>query len=117
MDLLDHAFTWAQHHEFTQQQLEYATILQLKILDCKCQMSPDDQRLFSQVYLGMKYKTISPFQLEVHTLIDEATGDTLAAKEQYEKAVHHYRKHYESTMQRPVMKAYKAYVREALGVA
>ncbi len=117
MNHLDHAFKWAQQYDFTPEELEYATILQLKILDAKCQMSPQDQELFSHVYQGIRYKKLSPFKLLVHELIDRATGDTLCAKPTHQKTIHLQRQEHEAHMQRPLMKAYKQMVRERLKVS
>jgi hypothetical protein len=114
MNDLDSVFTWAQHNDFTQEELKYATILQLKILDEKCKMTPEDQEIFKRVYKGISAKEPSLFCQDIHQLIQKASSDELKAIDSYKDLIHTQRVAYEDQMKRPIMKAYKAMVRSAI---
>lgn len=108
------AFNWARNYDFTEEELHYSTILQLKILDAKCQMNDEDQEIFAQVYFGIANKSPSVFIQEIHTLISDAFDGVLRAKADFKEKIHMQRVLLEDAMHRPTMKAYKAMVRAAL---
>lgn len=114
MSYLDSVFAWAQHYDFTQEELKYATILQLKILDEKCKMISEDQEIFSAVYKGISSKKTSPFYQPIHLLIKKASGNRLSAIDGYKDLIHTQRVAYEDQMKRPIMKRYKTMVRASL---
>lgn len=109
------ALIWALGFKFSEQEYEYATILTLKILDKKCKMSNDDQALFMAVYDGMILQEDSPLKEAVHQTIAKAREDNpLEPSEAYKESIHRLCKEAVSTMEKPKMKAYKAFVRSFL---
>lgn len=115
MTELRDALMWALGFKFSEQEYEYATILALKILDKKCKMNEEDQAVFMAVYDGMVLQENSPQSSERHQTIAKAReADPLAPSEAYKETIHALCKEAVSTMEKPKMKAYKAFVRSFL---
>lgn len=113
-DLRD-AMVWALGFKFSEQEYEYATVLTLKILDKKCKMNDEDQALFMAVYDGMGLQENSPFTSELHQVIAAAREkNPLVPSDEYKTAIHEKCKDAVATMEKPKMKAYKAFVRSFL---
>ena len=109
------ALVWALGFKFSEQEYDYATILTLKILDKKCKMNEEDQALFMAVYDGMCLQENSPLNKEVHQTIAKAREDNpLEPSDTYKDVIHQLCKEAVSTMDKPKMKAYKAFVRTYL---
>ena len=72
MNDLSRVYEWAKTYDFNKVELEYATILALKILDRQCQMDDDNYNLFIHVYDGICDKENTPFNKEVHQTIQKA---------------------------------------------
>jgi hypothetical protein len=115
MDDLSIAYEWAKTYDFTEQELQYATILALKILDGQCKMDYDNYNLFMSVYDGISDKNPSPFDKKVHQIIELArSDDPIIPKQEYQEAIHTLRITMMENMQKPLMKAYKQRVWNAL---
>jgi len=109
------ALIWALGFKFSEQEYEYATILTLKILDKKCKMNDGDQALFMAVYDGMLLQEHSPLNKEIHQTIAKAREENpLKPSETYKDVVHQLCQEAVSSMDKPKMKAYKAFVRTFL---
>ena len=109
------ALIWAIGFKFSEQEYEYATILALKILDKKCKMNEEDQALFMAVYDGMGLQENAPLSSERHQTIAKAReADPLVPSEAYKETIHTLCIEAVSTMEKPKMKAYKAFVRSFL---
>lgn len=114
---LDTARQWAKSYTFSDIQTQYATILALKILDGKCQMSGEDQTIFMAVYDGIGEKIPSPWTTPLHRLISQSRVEgQLACHPSSQDTIKFHRQEAEGAMQRPIMKSYKAMVRQALGI-
>ncbi len=115
MTELRDALIWALGFKFSEQEYEYATILALKILDKKCKMNEEDQALFMAVYDGMLLQEGSPLNQEVHQAIAKAREtDPLIPSQEYKETIHQLCKEAVGSMEKPKMKAYKAFVRSFL---
>ena len=115
MDQFIRAYEWAKSNDFTHEQVHYATILALKILDKQCKMDGVNYRLFMHVYNGMRDKKNSPLNLRVHKLIEEARGGELIDIDPaFSEAITNLRTTMMQSMQKPLMKAYKNLVWDAL---
>jgi len=115
MNNMENALVWAMGFKFSEQEYEYATILALKILDKKCQMNEDDQALFMAVYDGMALQTGSPLTTELHATIAKAREENpLESSREYKLTIHELCKEAVAKMEKPKMKAYKAFVRSFL---
>ena len=110
------ALIWALGFKFSEQEYEYATILTLKILDKKCKMNGDDQALFMAVYDGMVLQENSPLHHEIHATIARSREENpLEPSPEYKESIHGLCKEAVAKMEKPKMKAYKAFVRSFLG--
>ena len=108
MDDQSTAYEWAKTYNFSDEQVQYATILALKILDDECQMDYDNYNLFMSVYDGINDKHDTPFNLSVHSLINLARADDpILASNVYREAIHNIRIIMMKDMKKPIMKAYK----------
>ena len=114
MSCFKQAFDWAKEHSFSEEACKYAMILELKILDKKCQMSDEDQKLFQIVYAGMRHQGFTPFNEEIFETLQQVSYEKPILLEPFKSAIHSYRKACEKEMNRPTMKAYKAMVRQAI---
>lgn len=118
MTTIQKAHQWALTHTFSEEELRYATILTLKILDQKCQMTQEDQTIFMAVYDGIANKTPTPLTTSLHKLIVQSRNhDHLACHASAKQTITFHRQEAEGEMQRPIMKRYKSMVRQALDLS
>lgn len=108
MDDQSTVYEWAKTHKFSDEQIQYATILALKILDDECKMDYDNYNLFMSVYDGINDQVPSPFNLSVHSIINLARADDpIKASPVYKDMIGELRVTMMKDMQKPIMKAYK----------
>jgi hypothetical protein len=113
---LRNTLIWALGFKFSAQEYDYATILALKILNKKCKMNEEEQTLFMAVYDGMGLQENSPLVTNMHQTIAKAReANPLEPAPEYEAAIHQLYSDAAATMEKPKMKAYKAFVRSFLG--
>lgn len=105
------AADWAIQTGFTTEQVDCTTTVVLKILDGKCKMLPGEKQAVMAIYDAIRHLGAPLFDHTVHDTIRAARENpdsgTLAA-------IHHLRVHAEATIPKPVMKHYKAFLREGL---
>ncbi len=105
------AAQWAAEAPFGPVEVDCTTTVVLKILDGKCKMLPGEMRAVMAVYDVVKSGPGALFDADVHATIAQArhTPDdaTLAT-------IHRLRVEAEAKIPKPVMKAYKAVLREGL---
>ncbi len=115
MDELKRALVWSLQFTFSPEEYRYATILSLKILAKKCKMNEEDQALFMAVYDGMTLKDPAVLNEPIHELIAQAREeDPLEPTEALKPAIMEACKDAVAEMEKPRMKAYKAFVRSFL---
>lgn len=104
------AALWAEHHLVDPQHIDCTTTVMLKILDGKCRMNADDKHVISQLYDVVKNRPGKLMEAEYHQLIAQARQgmDEAMVMVIYEK-----RLLAETMISRPVMKAYKTWLRQA----
>ena len=108
MDDQSTVYEWAKTHKFSEEQIQYATILALKILDDECKMDYDNYNLFMSVYEGINDKVNTPFNLSVHRIIELArANDPIKASPVYKDMIGELRVAMMKDMKKPIMKAYK----------
>ena len=105
------ATAWAQEMTFDAAQVDCTTTVVLKILDNKCKMLPGEKAAVMCIYDVVK--------LQAGTLFDDAAHATISqAREQPDEAtlkkIHELRVYAEANIPKPVMKAYKAVLRDGL---
>lgn len=105
----DHASRWAAAHPLEPIHVDCATAVMLKILDGKCKMSEQEQCVMTLLYDAVKNLPGRLLDSELHQLIADARQylDEAGRTVLYEKRVLA-----ETVISRPVMKAFKAMIRE-----
>ena len=101
--------TWAMAWQFESIHIDCATALMLKILDGKCKMNEEEKQVMAVIYDVIKDKTGSLLDHRVHQLIELAR---IELSEQIVEKVYEQRLYAEQMISRPVMKAYKAMLRQ-----
>ena len=105
----DHVAHWADVHPLTPIKVDCATAVMLKILDGKCKMDAEEKRVMAWLYDEVKERPGNRLGDDIHRLIreshDELDDDTRSRI--YEKRVLA-----ETMISRPVMKGFKAMIRE-----
>jgi hypothetical protein len=105
----DQVAPWAAAHPLTPAHVDCATAVMLKILDGKCKMAEDEKAVMARLYDAVKGREGLLLGAAAHALIVRARGtDDPELREQvYEKRVLA-----ETMISRPVMKGFKAMIRE-----
>lgn len=104
-------YEWAKTYTFSETELQYATILALKILDNECKMDYDNYNLFMSVYDGICDNTQANFDAKVHQIIAlSRKDDPIVPKKEYKEVIHNIRVVMMKNMHKPYMKAFKQLV-------
>lgn len=109
------AALWARGRAFTPEQLDCTTAVVLKILDGKCKMGPGEKRAVTAVYLETRERADAQrhlFDPSVHHTITQALESL--ENPPLRDAIHALRLEAEARIPKPIMKAYKAMLREGL---
>jgi len=103
------AARWAEQHLTNPEHIDCTTTVMLKILDGKCKMNETDKTVVPVLYDVVKTRPGKLFGDDYHALIEQARQgmDDAMVMHIYEK-----RLLAETMLSRPVMKAYKAWLRE-----
>lgn len=108
MDDQSIVYEWAKTYSFSEEEIFYATLLALKILDDQCKMDYDNYNLFMSVYDGISDQVATPFNKKVHQIIELARADDpIIPKEEYKETMGVLRKTMMKQMDKSAMKAYK----------
>ncbi|MEJ2677464.1 MAG: hypothetical protein P8174_00150 [Gemmatimonadota bacterium] len=105
------AAQWALETGFDPAQVDCTTAVVLKILDGKCKMLPGEQAAVMAIYDAVRQRPARLFDNGTHRTIDMARARpdrTVGA------TVHKLRIHAEASIPKPVMKAFKAMLRQGL---
>ena len=109
------AYEWAKTHKFNEEQVQYCTLLALKILDDQCKMDYDNYNLFMSVYDGINDQYSSPFNKKVHEIIElSRTDDPIIPKAEYKETIGILRVAMMENMDKTAMKAFKKFVWDSL---
>lgn len=103
------AAAWAARTVFGPEQIDCTTAVMLKILDGKCRMFEAEKQAVAAVYAVVRDQPGARLDAAVHALIAQAQaapGDPALVEAVYERRVLA-----ETAISRPVMKAYKAWLR------
>lgn len=106
----EHVAAWVQAHPLTPIHVDCAITVMLKILDGKCKMRETEKLVMALLYDEIKHQPSPLLAADTHTLIAAArqqTGDEMMKNLIYEK-----RLLAEIALSRPVMKAFKAMIRQ-----
>ena len=105
------AAEWADKTVLSPSQIDCTTAIMLKILDYKCKMSYEAQEALIAIYQVVKTREAALFDAEIHALITQAEQQPT---EHVVQQIHELRVYAEQTIPKPVMKAYKQFLREQL---
>lgn len=104
---------WAESSELSPEQLDCVTAVALKILDRKCKMPPHEQEAMLAIYDLLHPTPAKHFGEDVHSVLDTALQQPVL-DEGLAVEVHRLRLLAEALIPRPVMKGFKARLREEL---
>lgn len=105
----DQVAAWAQRHPLSPAHVDCTTAVMLKVLDGKCKMSTEEKRVMTQLYDAVKGQPGELLGEEVHALIAAARA---APDDGMRGRVYETRVLAETMISRPVMKQFKAMIRE-----
>ena len=107
--MVAHVIDWVQQHALSPSDVDCATAVMLKILDGKCKMGAVDKLVMEQLYDAVKTRPGLRFGDEFHALIANARRE---AGEALKNFIYEKRVLAETAISRPVMKAFKAMIRQ-----
>ena len=105
------AASWAIRAAFTPEQVDCTTAVVLKILDNKCKMLPGEKFAVMAIYDVVRHLAAPLFDGTVHAAINAAR---LQPEPTALEAIHPLRVYAEAAIPKPVMKDYKAFLRDGL---
>lgn len=105
------AARWATAAAFTPQQVDCTTAVALKILDQKCKMTASEQTALMIVYDAVRHQPEELFDASVHRIIEAART---APDATVRHSIHLLRVQAEKSIPKPVMKDFKAFLRNRL---
>lgn len=100
---------WLRTHPLMPIQVDCATAVMLKILDGKCRMRPSEKVVMALLYDAVRTQPGERLDAGVHDLIREARTQL---DEAMKERVYEQRVLAETVISRPVMKGFKAMIRE-----
>ena len=105
----EHVAQWVEEHPLIPLHVDCATTVMLKILDGKCKMNGEEKVVMTLLYDQVKHQRGELFGEDLHQLIKRArnNADDVLKMDIYEK-----RLLAETMLSRPVMKAFKAMIRQ-----
>lgn len=111
MNQLHPAAAWAAATEFSLIHVDCIIAIVLKVLDGKCKMGVDEKKSIMAIYDVIKTRNGELFDVEIHKEIKLARQGMSVM---LARRVHGLRKYAEANIEKPVMKAFKALLRNAL---
>jgi hypothetical protein len=105
------AAQWAVEAGFTPEQVDCTTTVVLKILDNKCKMLPGEKAAVMAIYDAVRHFPAPLFDVAAHDAIQTAR---LALSPTTRDTIHQLRVDAEAAIPKPVMKRYKAFLRDGL---
>ncbi len=100
---------WAQNHPLSPEQRDCVTAVMLKILDGKCKMNAEEKRIMSLLYDQVKNQQGVLLTEEIHQLIANARKELTDEMKDF---IYEKRVLAETAISRPVMKKFKAMIRQ-----
>lgn len=104
-----HVSNWARSNPLTPIEVDCATTVMLKILDGKCKMNEAEKPVMAMLYEAVKHLPGEVLDNTVHQLISAAQQDLNDTMKMF---IYEKRLMAETAISRPVMKRFKAMIRE-----
>lgn len=101
--------TWLEANPLEPIHIDCTTTVMLKILDGKCKMNSDEKVVMAALYDAVKHKPGELLGRDIHELISAAAA---RSDDDILELVYEQRLYAEQMIARPVMKAYKAMLRQ-----
>jgi hypothetical protein len=105
----DHVARWVQAHPLSPIHVDCAVTVMLKILDGKCKMRAAEKHVMEWLYDEVKNQSGLLLDTPVHGLIQQARANL---DEAMKNIIYENRLLAETAISRPVMKAFKAMIRQ-----
>ena len=105
------AAEWALQQVFSPTEVDCTTTVVLKILDGKCKMLPGEKTAIYEIYDVLRKGDGVLFDQQAHTSIHVARQH---ANDDVRQRIHELRVYAEASIPKPVMKGYKARLRDGL---
>lgn len=102
--------SWLTANPLTPIHVDCAVTVMLKIIDGKCKMRPGEKVVMALLYDQIKYLPGQLLSAELHPLI--ASARALGDDEALKNLIYEKRLLAETTISRPVMKGFKAMIRQ-----
>lgn len=100
---------WLQANPLSPLHVDCATAVMLKILDGKCKMREAEKQLMALLYQAVKHQPGELLEASLHPLIASALDH---ADDELKNRIYEKRLLAESRISRPVMKGFKAMIRQ-----
>lgn len=107
--MIEHVKQWVQTHPLSPVHVDCATTVMLKILDGKCKMNAEEKTVMAVLYEQVKNCPTQLLGGEIQTLIAESQKHLDDATRML---IYEQRLLAETILSRPVMKGFKAMIRE-----
>lgn len=106
----EHVADWLKNHPLTPLHVDCAVTVMLKIIDGKCKMRPTEKVVMALLYDHVKHLPGQLLDTGLHPLIATARADE--NNEMLKNLIYEKRLMAETAISRPVMKGFKAMIRE-----
>ncbi|MEI8572165.1 hypothetical protein U737_09940 [Methylomonas sp. LW13] len=106
----EHVQQWVKDHPISPIHVDCAVTVMLKIIDGKCKMRPTEKVVMALLYDCVKHLPGQLLPADLHPLI--ATARTREDDEALKNLIYEKRLMAETAISRPVMKGFKAMIRE-----
>jgi hypothetical protein len=112
-DLRQCVSAWLATNPLSPTHVDCATAVMLKILDGKCKMDADEKTVMAVLYDAVKHQTGEQLGADIHALIAESIAQARDELNEPQRLhIYEQRVLAESMISRPVMKGFKAMIRE-----
>lgn len=105
----DRVNSWVKENPFTPSDVDCATAVMLKILDGKCKMKPTEKIVMTHLYEAVKQQAGLKLGQDIHQLI---TANKNHRNEEMIEHIYEKRVLAETMISRPIMKKFKAGIRQ-----
>lgn len=107
--MIEHVKQWAKNHPLSPLHVDCVTTVMLKILDGKCKMNTEEKVVMALLYEQVKYCPSQLLGADIHQLIADSRDHLDDATKML---IYEQRLLAETRLSRPVMKSFKALIRE-----
>lgn len=107
--MIEHVKQWVAEHPLSPLHVDCATTVMLKILDGKCKMNAEEKVVMAELYQQVKHCPSQLLSDDIHSLIADSQYHLDDATKMI---IYEQRLYAETRLSRPVMKGFKALIRE-----